>query len=99
MIFATPEELGEVKAETAEERAERAERVLTAALAGLAALIQNLCGPAGKQKAAPVHSEGDAPSNGTPPATDSLGQPHASIFQKSSHLSMSFSKSARAFQC
>ncbi|KAK9844274.1 hypothetical protein WJX74_000343 [Apatococcus lobatus] len=45
MMFATPEELGEVKAETPEERAERAERALTAALAGLAALTQALCNP------------------------------------------------------
>ena len=45
MVFATPEDLGEVKAETPEERADRAERVLTASLAGLAALTQALCKP------------------------------------------------------
>ena len=74
MIFATPEELGEVKAETPEERGERAERVLTAALAGLAALTQALCpAPASKRNGSSSESQGEN-SNCSANGTESPGQ-------------------------
>ena len=74
MVFATPEELGEVKAETTEERAERAERVLTAALGGLSALTQALCGPAAKKASASPSQGSPLESNGSADAVDSPGQ-------------------------
>ena len=73
MISATPEELGEVKAETPEERAERAERVLTAALAGLAALTQALCNAPGIKRDA-SSSDSKTDSNGSANGADSPGQ-------------------------
>ena len=74
MVFATPEELGEVKAETPEERAERAERVLTAALAGLAALTQALCpAPASKKNTSSSETIMED-SNGSASDTESPGQ-------------------------